>query len=100
MRKIEAQMLAAIRTGKSWELDNTRVHMDGFGNWKVYLFNNLICDKFGGQLSVYTIHQTATTKSRLNVILREFCDKSIYQKDYIWFYSDNTYTNKARTFFI
>jgi hypothetical protein len=100
MRKIESQMLQAIRTGKSWELDNTRVHMDGFGNWKVYLFNNLICDKFGGQLSVYTIHQTATTKSRLNAILRTYCDKSIYQKDYIWYYSDNTYTNNARTFFI
>lgn len=100
MRVIERKMLDAIRQGKSWAYANTRVHMDGFGNWKVYLFNNLICDKFGGQLSVYTIHQTSTTKSRLNVILREFCGKSIYQKDYIWYYSDNTYTNNARTFFI
>ena len=100
MRVIERKMLDAMRTGKSWELDNTRVYADGFGNVKVYLFNNLICDKFGGQLSVYTIHKTATTKSRLNAILHTYCNKSIYQKDYIWFYSDNTYANNARTFFI
>ena len=99
MRVIERKMLDAIRTGKSWELDNTRVYVDEFGNWKVYLFGNLICDSFGGQLDVFTIHKTSTTKSRLNAILRKYCNTSIYQKDYIWYYSDNTYTNNGRTFF-
>lgn len=103
MRVIERKMLDAIRTGKSWELDNTRVDVCG-DSVRVYLFNNLICmidnGLSGRELYVKTTYQSATTKSRLNAILREFCNTSIYQKDYIWYYSDNTYTNGARTFFI
>lgn len=103
MRVIERKMLDAIRTGKSWELDNTRVYVCG-DSVRVYLFNNLICmidnGLSGRELYVKTTYQSATTKSRLNAILREFCNTSIYQKDYIWYYSDNTYTNGARTFFI
>lgn len=103
MRVIERKMLDAIRQGKSWELDNTRVDVCG-DSVRVYLFNNLICmidnGLFGRELYVKTTYQSATTKSRLNAILRAYCNTSIYQKDYIWFYSDNTYTNNARTFFI
>lgn len=103
MRVIERKMLDAIRQGKSWELDNTRVESCG-DSIRVYLFNNLICmidnGLSGREMYVKTCYKSATTKSRLNAILREYCNTSIYQKDYIWYYSDNTYTNGARTFFI
>lgn len=103
MRVIERKMLDAIRQGKSWTCSNTRVDVCG-DSVRVYLFNNLICmidnGLSGREMYVKTTYQSATTKSRLNAILREFCNTSIYQKDYIWYYSDNTYTNNARTFFI
>jgi hypothetical protein len=92
-------MLQAVKSGKSVDLGNTWIVRDD-NHVKVYLFNNLIADfDFENcDLHVYTWYKSATTKSRLNVILREFTAKSIYQSDYIWYYSDKTYTNHSRTF--
>ena len=100
MRVIERKMLHAIKSGKSVDLGNTRI-VTGIDVSRVYLFNNLIATiDFGtGELDVITRYQSATTKSRLNVILREFANTSIYQSDFVWYYSDNTYTNSGRTFF-
>ena len=99
MRVIERKMLTAIKTGKSVDLGNTRIVAGD--TTKVYLFNNLIAelDATAGTLDVITRYQSATTKSRLNVILREFANTSIHQTNYVWFYSDNTYTNSGRTFY-
>jgi len=93
-------MLQAVKLGKSADLGNTRiVAIDN--SVKVYLFNNLIATLDGdtGTLDVITRYQSATTKSRLNAILREFANTSIHQTNYVWFYSDKTYTNSGRTFY-
>lgn len=92
-------MLHAIKSGKSTDLGNTRIVAGD--TVKVYLFNNLIAelDNSAGTLDVITRYKSATTKSRLNVILREFANTSIHQTNYIWYYADKTYTNGARTFY-
>ncbi len=99
MKVIERKMLHAIKSGKSVDLGNTRIVAGD--TTKVYLFKNLIAelDNSTGTLDIITRYKSATTKSRLNVILREFANTSIYQSDFVWFYSDNTYTNSGRTFF-
>jgi len=114
MRVIENKMLTAIKTGKSVDLGNTRV--DVWDNvTSVYLLNNLIArfdfgyhvegdtelgvNEIVGSLDINTRYKSATTKSRLNAILREFAKTSIHQTDWVWFYSDKTYTNGARTFY-
>jgi hypothetical protein len=113
MRVIEKKMLTAIKTGKSVDLGNTRIVAGD--TVKVYLFNNLIAEldfnyhiegdtelgvnDTAGKLDVITRYQSATTKSRLNAILREFANTSIHQTNYVWFYSDKTYTNSGRTFY-
>jgi len=87
MRVIEKNMLRAIRAGKSWECSNTRVYVNPSGTVDVHLFNNLICIIVPGDtLTVW--HRgwdTATTKSRLNVILNEYNLPTIYQKNYTWY---------------
>jgi len=99
MKVIERKMLHAIKAGKSVDLGNTRIVAGD--TVKVYLFNNLIAelDTTAGTLDVITWYKSATTKSRLNVILREFANTSIHQTNYVWYYADNTYTNNGRTFF-
>jgi hypothetical protein len=100
MRKIESQMLTAIKTGKCTNLGNTTI--DVWDNvTTVRLFNNVIARfDFGtGELEITTRYQSATTKSRLNAILREFANTSIHQTNYVWFYADKTYTNSGRTFY-
>jgi hypothetical protein len=113
MRVIERKMLHAIKAGKSTDLGNTRIVAGD--TTKVYLFNNLIAEldfnyhiegdtelsvnDTAGKLEVITRYQSVTTKSRLNVILREFANTSIHQTNYVWYYSDNTYTNSGRTFY-
>lgn len=87
MRKIERQMNDAILNQKDWKLDNTEVvscsHVSD-----VFLYGNLIArigetwiELFDGN------HQTATTKSRLNAILKVHgCgDEYVFQKNYQWF---------------
>ena len=86
MRVIERKMLDAIRTGKSWALDNTRV--DIFSNRvNVYLHNNLICEIVPDEtLTVW--HRgwdTPTTKSRLNAILNAYNLPTISQRNYTWY---------------
>ena len=100
MKVIERKMLHAIKAGKSADLGNTRI-VTGIDVSRIYLFNNLIAtiDCGTGELDVITRYQSATTKSRLNAILREFANTSIHQTNYIWYYADKTYTNGARTFY-
>lgn len=94
MRVIERKMLDAIRTGKSWELDNTRVYVNPSGTIDVHLFNNLICIiKPNDTLWVATRWQSATTKSRLNAILADYNLPTICQRNYVWYIGkdgDNT----------
>jgi hypothetical protein len=100
MRVIEKKMLTAIKSGKCTNLGNTSI--DVWDNvTTVRLFNNEIArfDFATGELEITTRIQSATTKSRLNAILREFANTSIHQTNFVWFYSDKTYTNSERTFY-
>ncbi len=86
MRVIEKQMMQAIRQGKSWQSSNTRVYVNPSGTIDVHLFNNLICIIVPDEtLTICTRWHSATTKSRLNVILNEYNLPTIYQRNYCWY---------------
>lgn len=73
MRKIEAQMIEAIKSGKvDWSLDNTRV-MAIVGGFEVQLHGNRIAtiDEYGTvKVDINTLKRwpTNTTKSRLRAL--------------------------------
>lgn len=89
MRKIEERMNAAIIAKRSWQQDNTRVYFNEMDNIsEVYLYGNKIAEVGDNFIRLYDgDHQTATTKSRLNAILRVhgFEGERVYQKNYEWF---------------
>jgi hypothetical protein len=88
MRKIETLMNQAIQSNADWKLDNTMVvNVNGIS--KVYLFDNKIAEVGETFLTLYDgDHRTATTKSRLNAILRAHGNgEGIYQKRGQWFLS-------------
>lgn len=93
MRKIEQQMVAAIRERKNWKSGNTEVvHSDGGKYFKVYLFGNLIAS--GKDAGLVTRlddcgYRTVTTKSRLNAMIDNLPMGigGIYQRKGDWFYS-------------
>lgn len=76
MRKIESNLIAAIKAGKSYSVDNTSYnHNDG----TVRLHDNLIArigdsikgDKFAIEFCLAGWN-TPTTRSRINALAREF----------------------------
>ena len=91
MRKIEQQMIAAIKGNTDWKCDNTEViNIEGVSF--VYLHGTLIAKVDDDSLTLFDGgYQTATTKSRLNAILGEFgytCgtkNEFIFQKQFEWF---------------
>lgn len=76
MRKIEKQMIEAIRAGREFKSGNTRVDVrtrgDGETVTSVYLHDNLIAQHsltgWGFKLCGW---DTPTTRSRINTIMRE-----------------------------
>ena len=94
MHKIESSMIEAIENQLNWQSANTQVinselASDGTVVSKVFLHGHKIAvigDNFiqlfdGG-------FQSATTKSRLNAILKGFGNlESVYQKNFNWFVS-------------
>ena len=91
MRKIEQQMIAAIKGNTDWKCDNTEViNIEGVSF--VYLHGNQIATIDDDSLTLFDgDHQTKTTKSRLNAILGEFgytCGTKreyVFQKQFEWF---------------
>ena len=91
MRKIEQQMIAAIKDNTDWKCDNTEViAIEGVSF--VYLHGNQIATIDDDSLTLFDgDHQTKTTKSRLNAILGEFgytCGTKreyVFQKQFEWF---------------
>lgn len=86
MRKIESQMLNAIKIKKNWQSGNTRV--ENFpGEVHVRIFGNLIA-KISDE-AIYLCncgYSTKTTKSRMNAILSLATNNtSIYQKKRVWY---------------
>ena len=89
MRKIEQQMNNAISNNKNWQSANTRVEFIAETNEsKVYLHGHHIATVGDDFVQIFDGgHQTATTKSRLNAILKEHAIKGecVYQKNFQWF---------------
>ena len=101
MRKIEQQMVKAIRNGVAWSSGNTCTTFDNQGkpgcNTLVYLHGHhiaTVCND--GTVKVCDAGwQTNTTKSRLNAIITEFYNYTagIFQKDFEWFITDDLGTH-------
>jgi hypothetical protein len=91
MRKIETLMNRAILNNENWKLDNIEVRYDETRQVSsVFLHNNLIAEISEGCITLYDGgRQSATTKSRLNAILKENGkgDEKVFQRDYEWFIS-------------
>lgn len=105
MRVIERKMLDAIRTGKSWTLDNTRVNVipvDDSRITEVYLHNKLIAEIGTSRITLWNRGwNTPTTKSRLNAILQGIgSDMRIYQANYIWYITDYRNRESVPTRFV
>ena len=101
MRKIESEMIAAVKGNINWSKDNTSVTIED-GISKVYLHGNLIAEIDDVSLKLYDGgYQSKTTKSRLNALLSEFgytCGTQreyIFQKQFEWFISMFDLTEKA-----
>ena len=101
MRLIEQQMIDAIKQGKDWRKDNTKVVQ--FYNDKdypvvtsVFLHGNKIAEIDDSSVEVYDGGwQSNTTKSRLNALINGLCDgynQGIFQKKFEWFIMDNDET--------
>ena len=91
MRKIESEMIAAVKGNINWSKGNTSVIFED-GISKVYLHGSKIAEVGDDFLKLFDAgYQTATTKSRLNAILSEFgytCGTKreyIFQKQFEWF---------------
>ena len=93
MRQIERDMISAIKLGKCWRKDNTEVYTNDNNASLVYLHGNHIATVTDNNVRVFDGGwRTNTTKSRLNVIINEFCDAltdGVFQKNYQWFIKDN-----------
>ena len=101
MRKIESEMIAAVKGDINWSKDNTSVIIED-GVSKVYLHGNLIAEIDDVSLKLYDGGwQTTTTKSRLNALLSEFgytCGTKreyVFQKQFEWFIQIFDLTEKA-----
>ena len=88
MRKIEAQMNAAIAGRRNWAKDNTRVEVNKHGDTFVYLHgHNIATISNAGDIRLSSCGwETVTTKSRLNAILDCFVHNiGIFQRDWQWY---------------
>jgi hypothetical protein len=87
MRKIEAQMNAAIANGTNWTSGNTSVSMSGEVA-EVRLHGNLIAEIGEGFITLFDGgFQSTTTKSRLNAILEAngLPGERVFAKAFNWF---------------
>jgi hypothetical protein len=97
MRTIEKKMLSAIIERKNFSLDNTRVECIHFPHpvdkgdriidrCNVYLHNSLIATVTPDSVTVNNAgYRTNVTKSRISLILREFCGACVSQSNFEWF---------------
>lgn len=94
MRKIESQMIAAIKESKDWQSANTSVSYNEESDLSIVrLHGNKIAEVGDNFVVIFDGGwQTNTTKSRLNVIINEFCNAltdGVFQKDFNWYIRDN-----------
>ena len=87
MRKIEQQMIDAIKGNKNWSSGNTQV-VTNLDLSNVYLHGNLIAQIDNNTVTIFDGGwKSKTTKSRLNVICEEFliAGEGVFQKDFLWY---------------
>ena len=103
MRKIESQMIEAIKSETDWKSGNTKV-VNFFNDGdkcvvsSVFLHGNKIAEVTDNDMTIFDGGwQTVTTKSRLNALINEFCNgltDGVFQKNYQWFIRDNNVTKE------
>lgn len=102
MRKITEKAAMAFIEGRNFTKSNTTVH--GFFrlfSTEFLLFGNMIAlyERKKNKLYVTTAgYPTVTTKERLNGILEAFGLPRVYQKDYVWYFTDGVMFDKPREF--
>ena len=93
MRKIESQMIDAIKSETDWKSGNTKV-INFYNDAKecvvtsVFLHDNLIAEVTDNDMTIFDGGwQSNTTKSRLNALCTEFCvdGEGVFQKDFTWY---------------
>ena len=92
MRVIERKMNEAISNCKDWRMGNTEVVVESDGISIVYLHGNRIAELGDNYIQLFDGgHRSATTKSRLNAILRVhgYNFDSVFQKKFEWFFHDS-----------
>ena len=98
MRVIEKKMVDAIRNRKPMRIDNTVV-MHGSACSTVFLHNHPIAIFMWGDNTVAVSNcgwDTSTTKSRLNAILRTFCNTAVHAHKFVWYMGDVEFRNGTR----
>ena len=105
MRKIEQQMLTAIRNNDNWQSANTSVHYNEENDVSIVrLHGNKIAEVGDDFVAIFDGGwQTTTTKSRLNVIINEFCNAltdGVFQKNFQWYIRDNNVTRDFESGYI
>ena len=93
MRKIEQQMIDAIKSETDWKSGSTKV-VNFFNDGdkcvvtSVFLHDNLIAEVTDTDMTIFDGGwQTTTTKSRLNALCDEFCvtGEGVFQSDFAWY---------------
>ena len=93
MRKIEQQMIDAIKSETDWKSGNTKV-VNFFNDGdkcvvaSVFLHGNKIAEVTDTDMTIFDGgYQSVTTKSRLNALCQEFCiaGEGVFQKDFAWY---------------
>ena len=105
MRKIEAQMNAAVATNVNFKSANTEVtYCPETDKSTVYLHGNKIAEIGDDYLQIFDGGwQSNTTKSRLNALIDRFCNAvtdGVFQKDYCWYIRDNNVTRDFESGYI
>ena len=99
MRKIEQEMITAIKERKSYRKDNTVVNVNLNNDIvRVYLHNSLIAEITDGTLYISNCgYQTKTTKSRLNSILLSYNLPTLCSKKFEWYLKNDLWLG-SKTF--
>ena len=96
MRKIEEEMITAIKEARPYKKDNTKVTYDlGNNQVVIHLHGNLIAYVDNDVFNLYLSdagYRTKTTKSRLNAILSLYDLGKIYSKNCQWYFNDEEWT--------
>lgn len=99
MRKIESQMIEAVRECLNWKSANTEVETNIDGVSQVFLHGNLIAEVSYDESNdhFYSVRlfdggwQSKTTKSRLNALLSAFGTpgQRVFAKNFDWYLQES-----------